>query len=83
MVANPSVDRCLMFTDDDFPPNMREHNMALHISIKCAKFTLSRVLLGTCSSINMLPKTTLAQLNVEEVQMRHIALAVKAFDGSK
>ncbi|XP_050897515.1 uncharacterized protein LOC127104371 [Lathyrus oleraceus] len=83
MVANLNASSCLMFTDDDLPPNGREHNMALHISIQCTDVTLARVLVDTGSSLNVLPKTTLAQLNIEGVQMRPSALIVKAFDGSK
>lgn len=41
VVSNLSVSSCLMFSDDDFTPNGREHKMDLHISIKCADFTLS------------------------------------------
>ncbi|XP_050916290.1 uncharacterized protein LOC127131407 [Lathyrus oleraceus] len=83
VVANLNASSCLMFTDDDLPPNGREHNMTLHISIQCADVTLARVLVDTGSSLNMLPKTTLSQLNIEGVQMRPSALIVKAFDGSK
>ncbi|XP_050919526.1 uncharacterized protein LOC127137076 [Lathyrus oleraceus] len=83
MVANLNASSCLMIADDDLPPNGQEHNMALHISIKCRNVTLARVLVDTGSSLNVLPKTTLAQLNIEGVQMRPSALIVKAFDGSK
>ncbi|XP_050909131.1 uncharacterized protein LOC127122899 [Lathyrus oleraceus] len=83
VVANLNASSCLMFTDDDLPPNGREHNMALHISIQCTDVTLARVLVDTGSLLNVLPKTTLAQLNIEGVQMRPSALIVKAFDGSK
>ncbi|XP_050875210.1 uncharacterized protein LOC127078830 [Lathyrus oleraceus] len=83
VVANLNASSCLMFIDDDLPPNGREHNMALHISIQCTDVTLARVLVDTGSSLNVLPKTTLAQLNIERVQMRPSALIVKAFDGSK
>ncbi|XP_050896639.1 uncharacterized protein LOC127103419 [Lathyrus oleraceus] len=83
VVANLNASSCLMFTDDDLPPNGREHNMALHISIQCTDVTLARVLVDTGSSLNVLPKTTLAQFNIEGVQMRPSALIVKAFDGSK
>lgn len=47
VIANLSVSRCLMFTNDDLQPNGREHNMALHISIKCANDTLYQVLVDT------------------------------------
>ncbi|XP_050897628.1 uncharacterized protein LOC127104486 [Lathyrus oleraceus] len=83
VVANLNASSCLMFIDDDLPPNGREHNMALHISIQCTDVTLARVLVDIGSSLNVLPKTILAQLNIEGVQMRPSALIVKAFDGSK
>ncbi|XP_050890936.1 uncharacterized protein LOC127096407 [Lathyrus oleraceus] len=83
VVANLNASSCLMLADDDLPPNGREHNMALHISIQCTDVTLARVLVDTSSSLNVLPKTTLAQLNIEGVQMRPSALMVKAFGGSK
>ncbi|XP_050909836.1 uncharacterized protein LOC127123678 [Lathyrus oleraceus] len=84
VVANLNASSCLMFTDDDdLPPNGREHNMALHISIQCTDVTRARVLVDTGSSLNVLPKTTLAQLNIKGVMMRPSALIVKAFDGSK
>ncbi|XP_050889228.1 uncharacterized protein LOC127094438 [Lathyrus oleraceus] len=60
VVANLNASSCLMFTDDDLPPNGRKHNMALHIFIKCTKVTLARVLVDTGASLNMLPNTTLA-----------------------
>lgn len=83
VVANLSASNCLAFTDEEMPPKGREHNMAFHISIKCVDVTLSRVLVDTGSSLNVLPKVTLAQLRVEGTQMRASALVVKAFDGSK
>lgn len=83
VVANLNASCCLMFADDDLPSNGREHNTELHISIKCTYVTLAWVLVGTCSSLNMLPKTTLTQQNTKGVQMRPSALVVKAFDGSK
>ncbi|XP_050895954.1 uncharacterized protein LOC127102651 [Lathyrus oleraceus] len=67
VVANLNASSYLMFIDDDLPPNGREHNMALHISIQCTNVTLARVLVDTGSSLNVLPKTTLAQLNIEGV----------------
>ncbi|XP_050874912.1 uncharacterized protein LOC127078508 [Lathyrus oleraceus] len=81
VVANLNASSYLMFTDDDLLPNGREHNMALHISIQCTYVTLARVLVDTDSSLNMFPKTTLAQLNIEGVQMRPNALIVKALMG--
>src|ERR1051325_1048904 len=53
---------CLSFTDADLPPNGGNHNMALHISITCGGTTLAIVLVDTGSTLNVIPKTTLAQL---------------------
>lgn len=72
-----------MFTNDDLPSNGREHDMDLYISIKCTYFTLYRVLVDTGSSLNVLSKATLAQLNMEKVHMSPSAVVVKAFDGYK
>lgn len=83
VVANLNASSCLKFIDDDLPSNGREHNMALDIPIQCTDVTLDRVLVDTSSSLNVLPKTTLLQLNIEDVRMRPDALGVKAFDGSK
>jgi hypothetical protein len=74
---------CLSFTDVDIPQNGGSHNMALHISVTCGGTTLARVLVDTGSALNVIPKTTLAQLQVEGVVMKPSSLIVKAFDGSR
>ena len=74
---------CLLFTDADLPPNGGNHNMALHISVTCGGTTLARVLVDTGSALNVIPKTTLAQLQVEGEIMKPSSLIVKAFDGSR
>lgn len=55
VVANISVDNGLGFTDFDLPPEGRNHNKALHISMEFKGTTLSRVLVDTRSSLNVLP----------------------------
>ena len=59
VAAGITAGRSLGFSDEDLPPEGRCHNKALHISIECADTTLSRVLVDTGSSLNVLPKTTL------------------------
>lgn len=44
---------------------------------------LLRVLLDTCSSLNVTPKTTLVKLPLEGVEMKPNTLIVKEFDGSR
>lgn len=72
----------LSFTDEDLTEEGRDHNRALHIFVKCASDSMSRVLVDTGSSLNVMPKTTLNKLAYQGV-MKPSALAVKAFDGSR
>ncbi|XP_058729317.1 uncharacterized protein LOC131601500 isoform X2 [Vicia villosa] len=80
---NISAGNGLGFTDHDLPPEGRNHNKALHISIECKGTTLSRVLVDTGSSLNMLPKSALMRIDYAGVELRPSELVVRAFDGSR
>lgn len=71
------------FNDDELPVEGKNHNKALHISLKCIDTILSRVLVDTGSSLNVMPKTTLMKLPMEGMNMKPSTLIVKAFDGSR
>ena len=45
--------------------------------------TLSNVLVDTSSSLNVLPKSTLARLSYQGAPMRYIGVVVKAFGSSQ
>ncbi|XP_058744334.1 uncharacterized protein LOC131616905 [Vicia villosa] len=83
MVANLTAGACLSFNDHELPPQGKEHNKALHISIQCGKAHISRVLIDTGSSQNMMPKATLDKIALEGLVVRPSRLVVKAFDGSQ
>ncbi|XP_058775560.1 uncharacterized protein LOC131649822 [Vicia villosa] len=83
MVANLTARACLSFNDHELPPQGKEHNKALHISIQCGKAHLSRVLIDTGSSLNVMPKATLDKIALEGLVVRPSRLVVKAFDGSQ
>ena len=51
--------------------------------MEIAKTTLSRVLVDTGSSINVLPKSALLKLDYEGISLRPSDLVVKAFDRSR
>ncbi|XP_058774500.1 uncharacterized protein LOC131648791 [Vicia villosa] len=82
MVANITAGACLGFSDHELPPQGKAHNKALHISIQCGKAHLFRVLIDTCSSLNVMPKTTLKKIALEGLVVRPSRLVVKAFDRS-
>ncbi|XP_058784481.1 uncharacterized protein LOC131659286 [Vicia villosa] len=83
MVANLTAGACLSFSEHELPSQGKEHNKALHISIQYGKAHLSRVLIDTGSSLNVMPKATLDKIALEGLVVRPSRLVVKAFDGSQ
>lgn len=62
---------------------VRNHKKALHISIECVDTILSKVLVDTGSSLNVMPNGSLAKLTLEGLVMKPSELVVRAFDGSR
>ncbi|KAI5418127.1 hypothetical protein KIW84_042673 [Lathyrus oleraceus] len=83
IVANITACNNLSFCDADDPEEGRDHNLALHISMSGKDDAMSNVLVDTGSSLNVLPKTTLAKLSYQGPPMRQSGVVVKAFDGSR
>ncbi|KAI5389777.1 hypothetical protein KIW84_075179 [Lathyrus oleraceus] len=83
IVANITACNTLSFCDSDLPEEGRDHNLALHISMKCKDDAMSNVLVDTGSSLNVLPKTTLSRLSYQGPPTRQNGVVVKAFDGSR
>ncbi|XP_050878511.1 uncharacterized protein LOC127082315 [Lathyrus oleraceus] len=83
VVGNITASRYLGFNEAELPPEGNSHNKALHISVTCTNSLLSRVLVDTGSSLNVLPKSILSQLQFKGPKMRSITLIVRAFDGSR
>ncbi|XP_050901926.1 uncharacterized protein LOC127108493 [Lathyrus oleraceus] len=73
----------LGFNDDELSIEGKNHNKALHISLRCIDIILSRVLVDTSSSLNVMPKTTLVKLPLEGMNMKPSTLIVKTFYGSR
>lgn len=83
VIACVATGTFLGFNDDELPVEGKNHNKALHISLRCIDTILSRVLVDTSSSLNVMPKTTLVKLPLEGMNMKPNTLIVKAFDGSR
>lgn len=83
VMASISAGNGLGFTNFDLPPEGRNHNKALHISMECKRTTLSRVLVDTGSSLNVLPKSALMKINYAGVELRPSDLIVRAFGRSQ
>ncbi|XP_050889569.1 uncharacterized protein LOC127094840 [Lathyrus oleraceus] len=83
VVSNITASRYLGFNEAEVPFEGNGHNKELHILVTCTDSLLSRVLVDTGSSLNVLPKSTLSQLQFKGTDMRTIALIIHAFDGSR
>ncbi|XP_050888140.1 uncharacterized protein LOC127093269 [Lathyrus oleraceus] len=82
IVANITSCNNLSFCDEVLREEGKIHNLALHISMNCKEDALSNVLVDTGSSLNVLPKSTLARLSYQGAPMRYNVVVVKAFDDS-
>lgn len=83
MVNNISNNLSLGFSDKELPTKGRNHNKSIDISIECAEIVLSRVLVDTGSSLNVMPKGSLAKLTIEGLVIKLSELVVREIDGSR
>lgn len=65
IVASITYCNNLSFCDEEFPEEGKNHNLALHICMNCKEEDLSNVLVEIGSSLNVLPKSTLARLSYQ------------------
>ncbi|CAN1156262.1 hypothetical protein LINPERPRIM_LOCUS20104 [Linum perenne] len=73
----------ITFNEDEIPPEGTEHTKALHISVKCKDFMVARVLIDNGSALNVIPKSTLNKLRIDDTFIRPSFTVVRAFDGTK
>lgn len=83
MVNNITAYNNLSFSVEDLPEEVRNHNMALHISVGYHEDSLPSVLIHTGSSLIVMPKSTLAKLACGGTPMRYSNVIVKGFDELK
>ena len=46
---------CIVFSDDDLPPEGLDHTRPLYISVGCSGFRVSSILLDNGSALNVFP----------------------------
>ncbi|XP_058749142.1 uncharacterized protein LOC131622110 [Vicia villosa] len=83
VVSNITACNNLSFSDENFPKEGSNHNLALHISVGCKDDSLSNVLIDSGSLLNVMPKSNLVELSYGGTSMRYNNVIVKAFNGSK
>ncbi|RDY10065.1 hypothetical protein CR513_05470, partial [Mucuna pruriens] len=73
----------ISFSGDELPEGGRNHNLPLHIVVRCGDYIMARVLIDNASFLNVMPKTTLDKLFSTGAQLRTSPIIVRAFDSSK
>ncbi|GKU96994.1 hypothetical protein SLEP1_g10174 [Rubroshorea leprosula] len=71
------------FTDDEIPEDGRGHVKALHISVLCKDMHVPRVLIDNGSALNVIPRSVLNQLQVDQSYIKPGKTVVRAFDGTR
>ncbi|CAL1355514.1 unnamed protein product [Linum trigynum] len=73
----------ISFNEDEIPAEGTGHTKALHISLKCKGHMIARALIDNGSALNVMPKSTLNQLPIDESYIKPSFIVVRAFDGTK
>ncbi|XP_070011122.1 uncharacterized protein [Nicotiana sylvestris] len=82
MVGQILENHKITFHEDELPPEGLSHNKALHITVQCEDYFITRVLIDGGSSLNICPLVTLRTLGKGLHEIKDGAINVKAFDGS-
>lgn len=73
----------ITFSDEEVVSQSEKNPRALHITLKCKGFIVSKVLIDGGSALNVLPRSTLTQLSMSTDDLTPQVMVVRAFDGTK
>ena len=82
IINNIMANNYLTFVEEEIPDERRGHNRALHVSVKCMDHIVAKVLIDNGSSLNVMPKSTLAKPPFNASHLRRSSMLVWAFDGT-
>ena len=82
MVSTVLATNQISFTDDELPPEGRDHTFPMHIIVKCEDIIIARVLIDNGSTLNVCSMSTLERLNVDTSLIRPTTMITRAFDGT-
>ncbi|XP_077246067.1 uncharacterized protein LOC143885917 [Tasmannia lanceolata] len=83
LVAVTRVSRDLSFTDEDLPPEGRDHVRPLRITIICNKKRVPEVLIDNGSALNVCPLNTATTLGFEPTDFIPSEQGILAYDGTR
>ncbi|XP_077219773.1 uncharacterized protein LOC143853962 [Tasmannia lanceolata] len=83
LVAVTRASRDLSFTDEDLPPEGRDHVRPLRITIICNKKRVPEVLIDNGSALNVCPLSTATTLGFEPTDFIPSEQGILAYDGTR
>ena len=80
-----TIDRatCIVFSDDDLPPEGSNHVRPLFIDVVCSGRRVLSVLLDNGSALNVCPLVTTIALRFSPANFRASTQTVRAYDGTQ
>ena len=81
MIADKAT--CIVFLDDDLPPERSDHVRPLFIDVACSGCRVSSVLLDNGSALNVGPLVTAIALGFSPSNFGPSTPTVKAYDGTQ
>ncbi|XP_070012178.1 uncharacterized protein [Nicotiana sylvestris] len=73
----------ISFSKNDLPPEGAAHNKALHLTVKCERYYVKRVMFDGGSGVDICPLSTLQRMKIGTERIRPNNICVRAFDGIK
>ena len=67
------------FSDDELPPEGKDHTLPMHIVVKCEDIIVARVLIDNGSTLNVYSMATLEYLKIDMSLINPSTMIIKAF----
>ncbi|XP_070021942.1 uncharacterized protein [Nicotiana sylvestris] len=83
MVGQVLESHKITFHEDELPPEGLGHNKALHITVQCKDYFITRILIDGGSGLSICPLVTVQKLGKGLHEIKDEAINMKAFDGSQ
>ena len=74
---------CIVFSEDDLPPEGSDHTRPLHISICCLGRRVPSVLLNNGSTLNVCPLATAIALGYGPIDFEPSTQTMRAYDSTR
>jgi len=71
------------FSDDEWPPEGKDHTLAMHIIVKCEDMIVARVLINNGSALNVCLMATLEHLKVDMSLIKPSTMIFRSFDNTR